>query len=67
MIVRPDGTIVRQTVKQTADHMVAQLPLRTSLTWAARLGIIPSVGIMCGGGVVTICAVVRALISVRRR
>lgn len=67
MIVRPDGTIVRQTAKQTADHMVAQLPLRTSLTWAARLGIIPSVGIMCGGGVVTICAVVRALISVRRR
>ena len=42
MIVRPDGSVVSATQKQVADHLVADVPLRTSLTPAARLADFPA-------------------------
>ncbi|MFF3792106.1 apolipoprotein N-acyltransferase [Streptomyces sp. NPDC001981] len=40
-IIRPDGTIVRQTKMFTADALVDKVPLRSSLTPATRLGTLP--------------------------
>lgn len=37
------GRIIAHTPMWQAAHLVADLPLRSSLTWAARLGIAPSV------------------------
>ena len=42
MIVRPDGSVVAASGKQEAAHLVADLPLRTSLTPAARLAEFPA-------------------------
>ncbi|MFF7714308.1 apolipoprotein N-acyltransferase [Streptomyces sp. NPDC007988] len=40
-IIRPDGTIVQQTRMFTPDALVAEVPLRSSLTPATRLGTLP--------------------------
>ncbi|MEV7426632.1 MULTISPECIES: apolipoprotein N-acyltransferase [unclassified Streptomyces] len=40
-IIRPDGTVVRQTKMFTPDALVDKVPLRTSLTPATRLGALP--------------------------
>ena len=41
-IVRPDGSVADRTGLFTADQMTSELPLRTSITPAARLGEWPS-------------------------
>ncbi|MEV1054197.1 apolipoprotein N-acyltransferase [Streptomyces sp. NPDC049887] len=40
-VIRPDGTIVRQTRMFTPDALVAEVPLRSSLTPATRMGTLP--------------------------
>lgn len=40
-IIRPDGTIAQQTKLFTADALVDEVPLRSSLTPATRMGTLP--------------------------
>jgi apolipoprotein N-acyltransferase len=40
-IIRPDGKIVQQTEMFTPDALVAEVPLRSSLTPATRMGTLP--------------------------
>ncbi|WP_411114057.1 apolipoprotein N-acyltransferase [Streptomyces sp. 029-5] len=40
-IIQPDGTITQQTGMFTPDALVAEVPLRSSLTPATRLGTLP--------------------------
>ncbi|MET9480756.1 apolipoprotein N-acyltransferase [Streptomyces sp. NPDC006638] len=60
-IIRPDGTIVRQTKMFTPDTLVDKVPLRSSLTPATRLGTLPEgllAAVALGGlGWVTVLAV----------
>lgn len=42
VVVRPDGSVVAATDKQVADFLVADVPLRTSLTPAAKLADFPA-------------------------
>lgn len=49
-VIRPDGTIVQKTGMFTADALVDEVPLRSSLTPATRLGTLPE-------GVLTLLAV----------
>ncbi len=53
-IVRPDGTLVRQTGLYTPAHLVASVPLKNELTVADRLGAWPEwlLGALGVGGVV---------------
>ncbi|WP_258369699.1 apolipoprotein N-acyltransferase [Georgenia satyanarayanai] len=44
-IILPDGSVVERTGLFTAEEMTATLPLRTSLTPAARLGTLPTVAV----------------------
>lgn len=44
-IILPDGDVVERTGLFTAEEMTATLPLRTSLTPAARLGTLPTVAV----------------------
>ena len=37
-VIEPNGAVTRRTELFTADQMIASLPLRTSQTWATRLG-----------------------------
>ncbi|RCW40499.1 apolipoprotein N-acyltransferase [Halopolyspora algeriensis] len=41
-IVQPDGTVTRQTRQFTAQTLMAEVPLRSTLTPATRLGPIPT-------------------------
>jgi apolipoprotein N-acyltransferase len=41
-IVRPDGTVVQQTELFTARNLVAEVPLRSTQTWATLLGSVPT-------------------------
>jgi apolipoprotein N-acyltransferase len=41
-VIRPDGTVVDRTELFTQDSMLAELPLRTSITVADRLGDTPT-------------------------
>lgn len=41
-VIRPDGSVVAATDKQVAAYLVATVPLRTSMTPAARLAEFPS-------------------------
>ncbi|MCS0637021.1 apolipoprotein N-acyltransferase [Streptomyces sp. LP05-1] len=45
-IIRPDGTIVRQTRMFTPDALVERVPLRTSRTPATRLGTLPEAALV---------------------
>ncbi len=40
-VIRPDGRIVSQTKMFTADALVEKVPLRSSLTPATRMGVLP--------------------------
>ncbi|WP_189929580.1 apolipoprotein N-acyltransferase [Streptomyces sulfonofaciens] len=40
-VIRPDGRIVSRTAMFTADSLVEKVPLRSSLTPATRLGVLP--------------------------
>ncbi|AEG44304.1 apolipoprotein N-acyltransferase [Isoptericola variabilis] len=53
-VVAPDGTLVARTGLFTADHLVADLPLRTSLTPAVRAGYWP--GWVVGAGAAALVA-----------
>lgn len=51
-VIRPDGTIVAQTKLFTPDVLVEKVPLRSSLTPATRMGILPEmllVAVAAGG------------------
>ncbi len=58
-VVSPNGTVLQETPKQVADYLVADLPLRTSLTPAAILGQWPPMLMMIvafGWGIATLAA-----------
>ncbi|MFD7967893.1 apolipoprotein N-acyltransferase [Streptomyces clavifer] len=44
-VIRPDGTIVQKTEMFTPDALVDEVPLRSSLTPATRLGTLPEGGL----------------------
>ncbi len=61
-VIRPDGSLVAATETQEAAHLVASLPLRTSITPFTRMAqVLPLVVISAGLG----CSVA-ALVSYRR-
>lgn len=62
-IIMPNGVVVDRTALWTADQLSASVPLRTSLTPAARLGAAPEVAAYA----VAALAVVVGLLSGRRR
>lgn len=45
-IIRPDGTIVEESRMFTPDALVAQVPLRSSLTPATRMGPLPEAALV---------------------
>ncbi|MFD7496698.1 apolipoprotein N-acyltransferase [Streptomyces sp. NPDC059832] len=60
-VIRPDGTIVRKTKLFTPDALVDEVPLRSSLTPATRMGTLPE-GVLAliavaGLGLVTVRSV----------
>lgn len=65
-VIAPDGTLLQSTELFTADQMVADLPLRTSLTPAVRAGAVPGVAVellalgLLVAGVVTVARERRA-------
>ncbi|WP_448072957.1 apolipoprotein N-acyltransferase [Georgenia yuyongxinii] len=61
-IIGPDGVVMDQTGLFTAEQMAEELPLRTSLTLADRLGAAPAVFVQ----VVALLAVVAGLVRRRR-
>lgn len=69
-VVRPDGSVARQTDLYTSRTLVQRVPLRTELTAATHLGMIPTWIVTAAGllaVVVTIPAVNRVLPTKRRR
>ena len=58
-IVRPDGTVVRDTGQFTADTLVEQVPLRSETTFATKLGGVPE-WVLVGLAVVAVAAAVTA-------
>ncbi|MGW7413997.1 apolipoprotein N-acyltransferase [Streptomyces sp. NPDC054863] len=63
-VIQPDGKVVQQTKMFTPDALVAEVPLRSSLTPATRVGIAPEVVIGLLGAAGLAWAVAR---SVRAR
>lgn len=61
-VVAPDGTLVARTQLFTADHWVADLPLRTELTPAVRAGYWPGWGV----GAAAVVLVVGGLVATVR-
>jgi apolipoprotein N-acyltransferase len=56
-VIMPDGAIVERTGQFTADALVAEVPLRSELTLATRLGILPEVLlVLVAAGAVLIAA-----------
>jgi apolipoprotein N-acyltransferase len=47
-VIRPDGTVTDRTRQFTPDALVAEIPLRTTLTLATRLGTIPEMIMVLG-------------------
>ncbi|MEU1282320.1 apolipoprotein N-acyltransferase [Streptomyces sp. NPDC005805] len=45
-VIMPDGRVVRETAMFTPDALVAEVPLRSSLTPATRLGVLPEVALL---------------------
>ncbi|MFF3718811.1 apolipoprotein N-acyltransferase [Streptomyces prasinus] len=45
-IIMPDGTVSRKTGMFVADSLVQEVPLRSSLTPATRLGVLPEIGLV---------------------
>jgi len=52
-VISPNGSVQQRTELFTADQMIANLPLRTSQTWATRLGGWPAWAV----DVLAVCAV----------
>jgi len=61
-VIAPNGVVTRRTELFTADQMVASLPLRTSQTWATRLGGWPAWGI----DALALCAVLSGVVGAAR-
>ncbi|RSS58089.1 apolipoprotein N-acyltransferase, partial [Streptomyces sp. WAC06614] len=57
-VIRPDGTVVRQTQMFTPDALVAEIPLRSSPTPATRFGALPEYVLLAvaAAGLVTVGA-----------
>ncbi|GAA0267737.1 apolipoprotein N-acyltransferase [Streptomyces polychromogenes] len=57
-VIRPDGTVVKQTKMFTADALVDEIPLRSTETPATRLGPLPEYALVlvAAGGLVTLLA-----------
>ncbi|GAA2505968.1 apolipoprotein N-acyltransferase [Streptomyces gobitricini] len=45
-IIRPDGTVVRESRMFTPDALVAEVPLRSSMTPATRMGTLPEAALV---------------------
>ncbi|GAB3083400.1 apolipoprotein N-acyltransferase [Isoptericola nanjingensis] len=65
-VVAPDGTLVARTQLFTADHWVADLPLRTELTPAVRAGYWPGWGVGAAAVVLVVGGIVSAVRARRR-
>ncbi|MFB7798898.1 apolipoprotein N-acyltransferase [Isoptericola sp. NPDC056134] len=65
-VVAPDGTLVARTQLFTADHWVADLPLRTELTPALRAGYWPGWGVGAAAVVLVVGGIVSAVRARRR-
>ncbi len=61
-VIQPNGALTESTELFTADQMIASLPLRTSQTWATRLGAWPAWGI----DALALCAVVSGAVGAAR-
>lgn len=55
-VIRPDGTVVKQTEMFTADALVDEIPLRSTETPATRLGPLPEYALvlLAAGGLATV-------------
>lgn len=53
-IIRPDGSVQASTAPQTAAWLAESVPLRTSMTPAAKLGEAPTIFVMLATGVFTV-------------
>src|SRR5690606_5051668 len=58
-VILPNGAVTQSTELFTADQMIASLPLRTSQTWATRLGAWPAWGI----DALAVCAVLSGAVG----
>ncbi|MCA5894744.1 apolipoprotein N-acyltransferase [Isoptericola sp. NEAU-Y5] len=65
-VVAPDGTLVARTQLFTADHLVADLPLRTTLTPAVRAGYWPGWVVGAAATVLVLGGAASALAARRR-
>lgn len=65
-IIAPDGSVLQQTQLFTPDQMLAELPLRTSLTPADQLGEWPTIAIVALSLVALLSGLVTTLGSSRR-
>lgn len=61
-VIQPNGALTQSTELFTADQMIATLPLRTSQTWATRLGAWPAWGI----DALAVCAVLFGAVGAAR-
>lgn len=57
-VIRPDGAVMDRTALFTADQLVAELPLRSSLTPADDLGDGPTVAVVVAAGVLVTAGVI---------
>ncbi|MDO8144836.1 apolipoprotein N-acyltransferase [Isoptericola sp. 178] len=65
-VVAPDGTLVAATDLFTADQLVAELPLRTTMTPAVRAGEGPGIVVEAAAVLLVAAGAVSALVSRRR-
>ncbi|WNB84736.1 apolipoprotein N-acyltransferase [Cellulomonas sp. ATA003] len=65
-VITPDGQVVERTELFTADEIVATLPLRTTLTPAARLGASPELGVYVLAAAAVTAGVLRRPCPTRR-
>ena len=62
-VIRPDGSVQASTAVMSAASMVETVPLRTSLTPAARMGALPARAAMVLAGALLLASAVRARIA----
>ncbi|MFJ8584264.1 apolipoprotein N-acyltransferase [Streptomyces sp. NPDC093595] len=60
-VIRPDGTVAQETRMFTPDALVAEVPLRSSLTPATRLGTLPEAALVALAAAGLGCAAAGAL------
>ena len=62
-VIRPDGSVQAATPVMSAASMVETVPLRTSLTPAARMGALPARAAMALAGALLLASAVRARVA----